>query len=602
MREDPGFLFSASCFAWLAVMAVLAASGPLGRSPNLSMALFLAAFLLSLAMFRLFPEKTGARSAFAMIVGIGVFARFLSVFCAWYATDAPIGFKAVLAAADTALILGLLAIVVFRDLPPRRLLVYAANPLPVVFVTGEGRMVVFLALFLTLAVCCFVKRKEGLGFFAIGLSAVLQPFAALAIPFVLNSRNWKKSFVVLVPFVLCSALGGFCRGLAISDFAWSVGNHFNDSAPALLRLLFGEASAMVAAVLFCIWSFAVYLAEHDRVRSLYLMIGGGLLLLPVLLPWRLVLICPFLVLFPSRAWLYLCAASALAFPALGVQWQTGVLRDIGWLKCIEFVPFFALLIYGSFRDGLMERDHSFDRPGSVSVVVPALNEIENIGACVDSIEKSDPGRAVLREIVVSDGGSSDGTMEEANRLGTVAVRSEKGRGVQVKKALEHVSGDVVVVLHADCRLKPGSLGAVVDALAKRPGSPGGAFSMSFEVRTRASRTIAFLNNFRARFFGIAFGDQAQFFRMDALSKAGGYPAFKLMEDVELSFRLKTIGSPVFIPSGVRVSNRRWNRDGITGNAVLIVTLFFRYVLARRFFGIEPGADEEYYRRYYTPRA
>ena len=600
MRENSGLLFSASCLSWFAIMGALAAFGPVGRSPNISMALFPAAFLLSLAMFRLFPEKIGARNAFAMILGIGVFARFLFVFCVWYATDAPIGFRAVLAAADTALLSALLAIVVSRDLPPRRLLLYAANPLPVVFVHGEVRMVVFLALFLTLAVWCFEKRKEGFGFLSIGLASVLQPFTAVAVLFVLNSRNWKKSFVVLAPFVLCSALGGFCRGLSRSGFAWSIHNHFNDSGPALLRLFFGEASATVAAVLFCTWSLAVYLAEHDRVRSLYLMIGGGLLLLPALQPWHLVLICPFLVLFPSRAWLYLCAASALTFPALGGQWQTGVLRDIGWLKCIEFVPFFAFLIYGSFRDGLMERDHSFDRPGSVSVVVPTLNEIENIGACVDSIEKSDPHRTVLREIVVSDGGSSDGTMEEAKRLGAVAVRSEKGRGVQVKKALEHVSGDVVLVLHADCRLKPGSLGAVVDALAKRSGSPGGAFSMSFEVRTPASRTIAYLNNFRARFFGIAFGDQAQFFRMDALSKAGGYPAFKLMEDVELSFRLKTIGSPVFIPSGVRVSNRRWSRDGITGNAFLIVTLFFRYVLARRFFGIEPGDDDEYYRRYYTP--
>ena len=299
----------------------------------------------------------------------------------------------------------------------------------------------------------------------------MQPFAAVAIPFVLNSRNWKKSFAVLPPFLLCLAFGDYCRGLPSSDFAWSADVHFNDSVPALLCLLFGEASAAAAAVMFCIWALAVYMAEHDGVRSLYLVLGGGLLLLPVLQPWRLALICPFLVLFPSRAWFYLCAASAFAFPAMGVHWQTGLLQDLYRLKFLEYVPFFALLVYGLFRDGLMESDHSFDRPASVSVVVPALNEVENIEACIASIEKSDPRRTVLREIVVSDGGSSDGTMEEARRLGVIAVRSEKGRGVQVKKALEHVSGDVVVVLHADCRLRPGALVSVVDALEKRPGSP-----------------------------------------------------------------------------------------------------------------------------------
>ena len=128
MRVKPGLLFFVSCLAWLAVMAVLAASGPLGRSPNHFMLLFPAAFLLSIAMFRLFPEKIGERSAFAMILGIGVIARFLFVFCTRYATEAPIFFKLILAATDTALILALLAIVLSRDRPPAPTLALRRQP------------------------------------------------------------------------------------------------------------------------------------------------------------------------------------------------------------------------------------------------------------------------------------------------------------------------------------------------------------------------------------------------------------------------------------------------------------------------------------------
>jgi GT2 family glycosyltransferase len=96
--------------------------------------------------------------------------------------------------------------------------------------------------------------------------------------------------------------------------------------------------------------------------------------------------------------------------------------------------------------------------------------------------------------------------------------------------------------------------------------------------------------------GIAFGDQAQFVRAEALRRIGGVPALMLMEDVELSLRLKRIGRTIYLKRGVAVSGRRWQRGSSRRNFLMVVGLFFRYLLKRRL-GLNPD-ERRYYREYY----
>ena len=121
--------------------------------------------------------------------------------------------------------------------------------------------------------------------------------------------------------------------------------------------------------------------------------------------------------------------------------------------------------------------------------------------------------------------------------------------------------------------------------------------MRFEGRAVATRWIARLNHLRTRWSGISFGDQGQFFRRAALDAVGGFPACMLMEDVELALRLKRIGRPLYIDGGVRVSNRRWEREGVGGNVLTVIGLFVRYLLQRRL-EADLGENISYYRRYY----
>jgi hypothetical protein len=84
------------------------------------------------------------------------------------------------------------------------------------------------------------------------------------------------------------------------------------------------------------------------------------------------LIAPFLVFFPSRAWLYLQTAVVFTFPISAVEFDTGAFREISWLKLFEYVPFYGLLLYGLFRGGFLFRDKSYAKPRCIPFLISSL--------------------------------------------------------------------------------------------------------------------------------------------------------------------------------------------------------------------------------------
>lgn len=234
----------------------------------------------------------------------------------------------------------------------------------------------------------------------------------------------------------------------------------------------------------------------------------------------------------------------------------------------------------------------FSVPQSLSVIIPTLNEGPHAAACVECIR----AQGMPVEIIAVDGGSSDGTPEILRSMeGLRVLDSQAGRGIQIRTGVAAASGDIVLVLHADSRLEPGALSRLWDSLSRRHDVVGGAFELRYDNPKLRFRLVAALNNFRARAFGISFGDQAQFFRRGALRD--GFPAMRLMEDVELSMRLKAAGATVFLPRGVVQSSRRWQRHGCLRNGAKVVWLTSRYLILRRL-GFSAGDGTWYYIRYY----
>jgi rSAM/selenodomain-associated transferase 2 len=263
---------------------------------------------------------------------------------------------------------------------------------------------------------------------------------------------------------------------------------------------------------------------------------------------------------------------------------------------IEYLPFYGLLLVGLFRGGFLLRDKSYPAPRCISVVIPTLNESESLMRCLESLKN----RTALNEIIVADGGSIDGTPEIAAKLGARVVESPKGRGLQIRKGVESATCDVVVILHADCAAQKGVFKRILAKLESDPYPVGGAVGMQFEKSTPKTRVIAFFNNLRMFLTGISFGDQAQFFRTEALAASGGFPSMMLMEDVELSLCLKEVGRLVFLRKGILASGRRWLGNGFKGNLITVFHLFPRYLIERRFL-LNNTLKRNYYDIYYSDR-
>jgi rSAM/selenodomain-associated transferase 2 len=491
---------------------------------------------------------------------------------------------------DIGVMVVLILIISNRGVSPSRLLLYAANPLILVYIAGEGHLDVIQVFFLSLALYLVICKKwDATGFMMLGMAVLTKYFALIALPFLVKAENRLKSLAVLIPLVLYLPFMDAGADIFKSLGVFTASFNYNDSLTVLTRLIFGDFYLWVTIFLLIICLIWVYMFVHETLRSVYLAVGCLLLFLPTLHPWYLILIAPFLTLFPSRAWLYLQAAALFTFPVAAVEYKTGVFQEIHWLKLMEYLPFYGLLIWRVVRNGAGSREIYWRPPADISVIIPSLNEANLLGQCLQSLKN----RTGVKEVIVADGGSTDRTLDIALKAGVGVVKSPTGRGVQIEKAVKAATADIIVILHADCEAKSGVFESIRNALNKNPHAVGGAVGMQFKQKKMQRTVVAALNNLRALVTGLSFGDQAQFFRAEALDAIGGFPSMMLMEDVELSLRLKEVGRLVFINDGILVSARRWQGRQFPYKLMTVFRLFPRYLVERRF-----RRKDRIYRQYY----
>ncbi|MEC7815059.1 MAG: TIGR04283 family arsenosugar biosynthesis glycosyltransferase [Pseudomonadota bacterium] len=207
----------------------------------------------------------------------------------------------------------------------------------------------------------------------------------------------------------------------------------------------------------------------------------------------------------------------------------------------------------------------------VSVVMPVWMEAAGIAASLDALQ---PLRAAGHEVIVVDGGSTDGTPELARPLCDRVLRSEPGRAVQMNAGAAVATGNVLLFLHADTQLPDNAVAWIEKAV--NAGWVWGRFDVRLSGRHRMFPVIAWFMNRRSCLTGICTGDQALFVRRDVFDALGGYRNMPLMEDVELSRRLLLVGRPSCVPARVITDSRRWEQGGVWRTIALMWRLRWRY--------------------------
>ena len=205
------------------------------------------------------------------------------------------------------------------------------------------------------------------------------------------------------------------------------------------------------------------------------------------------------------------------------------------------------------------------------MIIPVLNEKEDLPQTLRMLAEF----LDFYEIIVVDGGSTDGTRESLSNHLSAHVRvidGPRGRGNQLNAGARLATGDVLLFLHADTRLPADAMQRISTVLANAE-VVGGGFCMRFlENEPWMLRAVETGINLRTRVFRSPTGDQGIFARQGAFVAAGGFADWPLFEDVDFVHRMKRTGGFVIIPSRVMTSARRYITWGVLRTVFLMYTL------------------------------
>lgn len=220
---------------------------------------------------------------------------------------------------------------------------------------------------------------------------------------------------------------------------------------------------------------------------------------------------------------------------------------------------------------------------SLSVILPTLNEADEIASTLRSLESAE-------EILVVDGGSRDETVALALAAaeGVEVIECDRAhRAAQMNRGAGASRGEILLFLHADTRVPAEALERLRETLAGNPDIVGGGFLRRFDSPSPWLRATCRLADVRSRRLGLFLGDQGIFVRRRCFLDLGGFDEeMDLGEDLDFSFRMRRTGSTVAIGPSVLSSARRFERRGVVSQTLRDV------LLARRILKYSKGKAEE----------
>lgn len=207
---------------------------------------------------------------------------------------------------------------------------------------------------------------------------------------------------------------------------------------------------------------------------------------------------------------------------------------------------------------------------TISIIMPVLNEAKYLR---DTLTDLCLGNK--EELIIVDGGSTDDTVSIAREFTDNVFTTETGRARVMNYGAKKAKGEIFLFLHADCTL-PDNAFQVIRQTMKDNSTVAGAFYLSIACPGLGYRIIEISANLRHRITSLLYGDQGIFLKRKVFEQVGGYADIPLMEDIEISRKLKKLGKIVFVNPPIKASPRRWINEGPLYTTMRDWTIAFSY--------------------------
>lgn len=212
-------------------------------------------------------------------------------------------------------------------------------------------------------------------------------------------------------------------------------------------------------------------------------------------------------------------------------------------------------------------------PAFLSIVIPTFNSAETIAPTLWSLSEGIT-TGLIKELIISDGNSTDAINEISQEIGAILIKGEKGRGIQLHRGAMQAKGEWILFIHSDTVLPTGWTDAFLNHIKTKKNA--GYCKLSFDDASIKARMISSGANLRSKFFKLPYGDQCLLISKKLYKEIGGYPSFPIMEDVSIAKLLKH--KLQLIPISVKTSAHKYKNEGYIKRSIknIILVLKFKF--------------------------
>ncbi|WP_445381171.1 TIGR04283 family arsenosugar biosynthesis glycosyltransferase [Robiginitalea sp. IMCC43444] len=223
----------------------------------------------------------------------------------------------------------------------------------------------------------------------------------------------------------------------------------------------------------------------------------------------------------------------------------------------------------------------------ISIIIPVLNEAKNLEKLLPYLQQNSCPSNIL-EILVVDGGSSDGSSSIGKLHSARVINSSKGRAVQLNAGARQACGNILYFLHADSLPPRGFDQMILQAMNKQ--ATAGCFRLQFDEDSWFLRFFAWWTRFN---FAICRGgDQSLFLPKYWFDELGGFnEAYRVFEDNEFIQRIYKRFPFTILRQRVLTSARKYRQIGM-----FRLQYYFGIIHLKYYLGARPEQLHEYYSR------